>query len=226
MSRVETPPAVRQPEAGAERPARAVWSLGLLRNEVVTVFRRRRTLALLAVLAAVPVLIGVAVRLETRGDRGGGGGPAFIADVTNNGLFLVFTALAVTLPVFLPMAVGVVAGDAVAGEAAAGTLRYLLVAPAGRSRLLLVKYASVLAFCLVATVVVAVSALLTGAALFPLGDVALINSVKAVKNLPATTSREEIALMANNWRPYRTVAAFLLWHAYIIRRGMKVAPYE
>ena len=62
--------------------------------------------------------------------------------------------------------------------------------------------------------------------LFPLGDVALINSVKAVKNLPATTSREEIALMANNWRPYRTVAAFLLWHAYIIRRGMKVAPYE
>ncbi len=175
MSRVETPPAVRQPEAGAERPARAVWSLGLLRNEVVTVFRRRRTLALLAVLAAVPVLIGVAVRLETRGDRGGGGGPAFIADVTNNGLFLVFTALAVTLPVFLPMAVGVVAGDAVAGEAAAGTLRYLLVAPAGRSRLLLVKYASVLAFCLVATVVVAVSALLTGAALFPLGDVTLIS---------------------------------------------------
>lgn len=61
--------------------------------------------------------------------------------------------------------------------------------------------------------------------LFPLGDIALINSTKAVKNLPVTASREEIALMANNWQPYRTVAAFLLWHAYIIRRGMKVAPY-
>ncbi len=61
--------------------------------------------------------------------------------------------------------------------------------------------------------------------LFPLGDIALINSVKAIKSLPATTSREEIELMANNWRPYRTVAAFLLWHAYIIRKGMKVAPY-
>lgn len=61
--------------------------------------------------------------------------------------------------------------------------------------------------------------------LFPLGDIALINSIKAVKKLPSTTSHEEIALLANNWRPYRTVAAFLLWHAYIIRRGMKVAPY-
>lgn len=61
--------------------------------------------------------------------------------------------------------------------------------------------------------------------LFPLGDIALINSTKAVKNLPVTAGREEISLMANNWQPYRTVAAFLLWHAYIIRRGMKVAPY-
>ncbi|MBS1623909.1 MAG: DNA-3-methyladenine glycosylase 2 family protein [Bacteroidetes bacterium] len=62
--------------------------------------------------------------------------------------------------------------------------------------------------------------------LFPTGDIALINSIKAVKNLPPTASREEIALMANNWRPYRTLAAFLLWHAYIIRRGMILAPYD
>ncbi len=67
------------------------------------------------------------------------------------------------------MAVGVVAGDAIAGEASAGTLRYLLVAPAGRTRLLLVKYASVLTFCLVATFVVAASALAVGALLFPVG---------------------------------------------------------
>ncbi|MCZ9344791.1 ABC transporter permease, partial [Streptomyces sp. TRM76130] len=78
---------------------------------------------------------------------------------------LVFTALAATLPFFLPMAVGVVAGDAIAGEASAGTLRYLLVAPAGRTRLLLTKYATVLAFCLAATLVVAGSALAVGALL-------------------------------------------------------------
>ncbi|MET9553151.1 ABC transporter permease subunit [Streptomyces sp. NPDC006645] len=154
---------------------------GLLRSELVTTFRRWRTLALLAVLAAVPVLIGIAIKIETSdgGSVGGGGpeggGPAFLTQITNNGLFLVFAALAATLPVFLPMAVGVIAGDAVAGEANAGTLRYLLVAPAGRTRLLLAKYTATLVFCLAATLAVAVSALIVGALLFPLGDVTTIS---------------------------------------------------
>ncbi|WP_030022210.1 ABC transporter permease [Streptomyces monomycini] len=164
--------------AAVRRAPRPLWSLGLLRNEIGTTFRRWRTLALLAVLAAVPVLIGVAVKIETSGEgggSGGSGGAAFVSQITNNGLFLVFTALAVTLPVFLPLAVGVVAGDSVAGEAHAGTLRYLLVAPAGRTRLLLVKYATTLTFCLAATLAVAVSALVTGALLFPVGEVTLLS---------------------------------------------------
>ncbi|MFG3248151.1 ABC transporter permease [Streptomyces sp. NPDC048187] len=199
MSRAEAPhtgergdpveePAVAAPGAGprpqaARRPS-PLWSLGLLRSELLTTFRRWRTVALLAVLAAVPVLVGIAVRIETSdgsapgGGGGGGEGPAFISQVSNNGLFLVFTALAATLPFFLPMAVGVVAGDAIAGEASAGTLRYLLVAPAGRSRLLLTKYATVLVFCLAATLVVAVSALAAGALLFPVGDLITISGTR------------------------------------------------
>ncbi|WP_329383269.1 ABC transporter permease [Streptomyces sp. NBC_01716] len=171
--------------APAPAPARAVsplWTLGLFRSELTTTFRRWRTLALLGVLAAVPVLIGIAIKIETSdgGPVGGGGpeggaGPAFLTQITNNGLFLVFAALAATLPVFLPMAVGVIAGDAVAGEANGGTLRYLLVAPAGRTRLLLAKYAATLVFCLAATLAVAVSALVVGALLFPLGDVTTIS---------------------------------------------------
>nr|WSZ97774.1 ABC transporter permease [Streptomyces sp. NBC_00857] len=161
------------------RERRLWWTLGLFRSEVTTTFRRWRTLALLGVLAAVPVLIGIAVKIET-GDGGGpgGGGPAFVTQITNNGLFLVFAALAATLPVFLPMAVGVIAGDAIAGEANSGTLRYLLVAPAGRTRLLLVKYASTLTFCLVATLVVAASALAVGLLLFPLGEITTISGTR------------------------------------------------
>ncbi|MBT2506425.1 ABC transporter permease [Streptomyces sp. ISL-98] len=183
MSQAESGVLPEVPRAGSP-----LWTLGLFRSELTTTFRRWRTLALLAVLAAVPVLIGIAVKIETSdgsGISGGGGageggvaGPAFLAQITNNGLFLVFAALAATLPVFLPMAVGVVAGDAVAGEANAGTLRYLLVAPAGRSRLLLAKYASTAVFCLVATLVVAVSALVTGAVLFPLGEVTTISGTQ------------------------------------------------
>lgn len=169
---------------GADRKPSPLWTFGLFRSELVTTFRRWRTLALLAVLAAVPILVGIAVKIETGdgssagGGPEGGGGPAFISQITNNGLFLVFTALAATLPFFLPMAIGVIAGDAIAGEANAGTLRYLLVAPAGRTRLLLTKYATTMTFCLVATLVVAVSALTVGALLFPLGDLTTISGTR------------------------------------------------
>ncbi|MFG2890047.1 ABC transporter permease [Streptomyces sp. NPDC048248] len=165
-----------QAEAVLYRP-RPLWSLGLLRSEIGMTFRRGRTLVLLAVLAGVPVLIGIAVKIETGdgGSVGGGGGPAFLSQITNNGLFLVFTSLAATMPLFLPMAIGVIAGDSIAGESGSGTLRYLLVAPAGRTRLLLVKYAATMAFCLVGALVVALSALLTGALLFPLGEVTLLS---------------------------------------------------
>lgn len=173
------------PDPGPARSPSPLWSLGLFRSELLTTFRRWRTLALLAVLAAVPILVGIAVKIETSdgsslgsGGGGGGAGPAFISQISNNGLFLVFTALAATLPFFLPMAIGVVAGDAIAGESSAGTLRYLLVAPAGRSRLLLTKYATVIAFCLAATLVVAVSALAVGALLFPVGDLITISGTE------------------------------------------------
>ena len=47
-------------------------------------------------------------------------------------------------------------GDAVAGEANLGTLRYLLAIPAGRTRLLVVKYVAIVIFAAVATLLVAV----------------------------------------------------------------------
>lgn len=178
---------VSGPSGGVSGPSGAVApkenrgrlrTSGLLRSELLTTFRRWRTVALLAVLAVIPVLVGIAVKIETADGGsagGGGGGPAFISQITNNGLFLVFTSLAATLPFFLPMTVGVVAGDSVAGEANAGTLRYLLVAPAGRTRLLLVKFTGTMVFCLAATLVVAAFALATGAVLFPLGEVTLLS---------------------------------------------------
>ncbi|MFF2424099.1 ABC transporter permease [Streptomyces mirabilis] len=184
MSRAEVEAgaeAVRVEDTAVRKPS-SLWTFGLFRSELLTTFRRWRTIALLAVLAAVPILIGIAIKIETRDGStaggGGGEGPAFISQITNNGLFLVFTALAATLPFFLPMAIGVIAGDAIAGEANAGTLRYLLVAPAGRTRLLLTKYATTMTFCLVATLVVALSALTVGALLFPLGELTTISGTR------------------------------------------------
>lgn len=142
-------------------------------SELITLFRRRRTIAMLGALALVPILIGVAVKVTNAGSPGRG--PAFLSLITDNGLFVAFTALTVSIPLFLPMTVGVVAGDTIAGEASHGTLRYLLVAPAGRMRLLAVKYLGAAVFCVVATIVVVVAGLIIGAILFPIRDVTLLS---------------------------------------------------
>jgi ABC-2 type transport system permease protein len=152
---------------------RAGWSF--LASELLLLFRRRRTWVLLATLAAIPVLVAVAVRLSSARAPGSGRGPAFLDQITQNGLFVSVVALTICVPLFLPLAVGVVAGDTIAGEASAGTLRYLLVAPVGRIRLLVVKFIAAIAFCLAATVAITAAGALIGAALFPVGPVTLLS---------------------------------------------------
>ena len=154
--------------------ARPSAGLSLLGTELSVLFRRRRTWAMLAALAAVPILIAIAVRV-TRAGSGGGAGPAFLDRIENNGLFVVFVALGVCVPLFLPLTVGVVAGDTIAGEASHGTLRYLLIAPAGRIRLLAVKYVGAAVFSLAATLVVCIAGAAIGFILFPSGSVALLS---------------------------------------------------
>lgn len=58
--------------------------------------------------------------------------------------------------------------------------------------------------------------------LFPLGDIALVNSLKEVKRLPKDASKEKMLKVAEPWRPYRTIAAMILWHAYIKKRNIKL----
>jgi DNA-3-methyladenine glycosylase II len=58
--------------------------------------------------------------------------------------------------------------------------------------------------------------------LFPLGDIALVNSMKHELNLPKTTTKEELQAIALQWQPYRTIASFMFWWAYIKRKNLKV----
>jgi ABC-2 type transport system permease protein len=104
-----------------------------------------------------------------------GEGLAFLGQVTGNGVFLAFLTLVVELTLILPLAVAVVAGDSIAGEAGRGTLRYLLAVPAGRTRLLGIKFAAVVAFCLCACLLVAAVAVVLGAILFPVRPVTLLS---------------------------------------------------
>jgi ABC-2 type transport system permease protein len=150
-------------------------SLRFLRSELRLIFRRRRNIAGLAVLAAVPIIIGFAVKYS--GSSGGGGG-GFIDQATNNGLFVGLTALTVELPLFLPLAVAMIAGDAIAGEANVGTLRYLLAVPVQRTRLLAVKYVALLIGTIVAVLLIAVVGVVLGFVLFGAGPVTLLSGTQ------------------------------------------------
>lgn len=137
----------------------------LLASELALIFRRRRNIAGLGVLAVVPVIIAIAVKVSVPAH--GPAGADFFRDITGNGLFVALAALTVELPLFLPLAVAAISGDSIAGEANVGALRSLLTAPVGRSRLLAVKYAAVAIFSLAATALVALVGAAIGLALFP-----------------------------------------------------------
>jgi ABC-2 type transport system permease protein len=144
----------------------------LYRGEMRLILRRRRNLALLGVLAFVPLFIGIAVDISK---PRGGDGPQFLGQITGNGLFLVFTALTVSLPFFFPLVLGVVSGDCIAGEANLGTLRYLLTVPVTRGRLLAVKTLAIATFTVIAVLVMATVGILVGTALFGLHSLTLLS---------------------------------------------------
>jgi DNA-3-methyladenine glycosylase II len=56
---------------------------------------------------------------------------------------------------------------------------------------------------------------------FPVGDLALVNSIKMVKQLP-TATKDEIIEMSAKWKPYRSIATMLFWHYYIKKRNIKI----
>ncbi|HZD80979.1 MAG TPA: ABC transporter permease subunit [Actinomycetota bacterium] len=113
----------------------------MYRVELAKAARRWRTWLVAAALGGIPALIVIAVKLSPPANGGGQDAPPFLMQIVRNGLFAPLTGLAVIQPFFLPLAAGLFAGDAIAGEAQGGTLRYLLVRPVGRARLVLAKYA-------------------------------------------------------------------------------------
>jgi ABC-type transport system involved in multi-copper enzyme maturation permease subunit len=164
---------------GREPAAYVRGNLRFFRNELRLVFFRRRNQLLLAVVVLFPLLIGIGLKLAAPHGGGGGGpssgGAAFFNQLAGNGVFLTFIALSLLLILVLPVVMAVISGDSVAGEAGYGTLRYLLTVPAGRTRLLAVKYLAIVVWAMVATFIVSVVALLVGVILFPVGPVTLLS---------------------------------------------------
>jgi DNA-3-methyladenine glycosylase II len=50
---------------------------------------------------------------------------------------------------------------------------------------------------------------------WPSGDIALVNTVRKVKELHEYPSPSTLSKIAETWRPFRSVAARMLWHHYL-----------
>ena len=156
----------------------------MIRVELVKLVRRPRSWVSILLLCGLPVLVAVFVAV-THLAPPPGQGPALLSAVLSSGPLYPAAALAIVLPIFLPVAVAVVAGDSIAGEAGAGTLRYLLARPVGRTRLLVAKLITLIAYTLSAVILVAVTAYLTGIALFGAQPVAATPGGLTTSNIAA-----------------------------------------
>jgi ABC-2 type transport system permease protein len=133
----------------------------VIRVELVKLVRSRRTWATILLIDALPALVAVLIAVTDLGPRPGTG-PAFLSTVLTDGTLFPLAALGIVLPLFLPIAVAITAGEAIAGEGQQGTLRYLLVRPVGRTRLLVAKLVAVMAFVVLTVLVVAATAYVLG----------------------------------------------------------------
>ncbi len=55
--------------------------------------------------------------------------------------------------------------------------------------------------------------------LMPLGDIAVVNTIKELFDIH---NKEEMELLSKNWQPYRSYATFLLWHYYLSKRNRTI----
>ena len=136
----------------------------LFRTELVKAARRSRTLVMLAGLAGLTIVISLAV--HSRGDRRAERGDGLFALARQSGLVVPAAMLAVMSGFLFVIVAGMIAGDSVAGDSSSGNLRYLLIRPVSRTKVLLAKglVAGFLIWC--ATAVVALAGLVAGSLLF------------------------------------------------------------
>ncbi|MFG1606939.1 ABC transporter permease [Actinoplanes sp. NPDC049265] len=183
----------------------------MIRVEIAKLFRRPRTYVITGLLCALPFVVAVFLA-TTRIPPPPGQGGAFLSAVLSNGSLYPAAAMALVMPVFLPVSVAVLAGDSVAGEAAQGTLRYLLIRPVGRTRLLVAKLVALIVFVLFAIGAVLLTSFLTGITMFggePAAGVAIPADVTSLSGVTIT--------------PFGLVLRLLATVAYIVVSMLSVA---
>lgn len=142
----------------------ATWRL--LGSELLLLLGKWRNRIGMLVLALVPIMITIGMYQQGYLEVIGG---------LTNGLAVPLLALIAESAMFLPLALAMLSGDSIAGEANQGTLRYLLTVPVGRTRLLLVKFASLMIGAVIGVLIVIVVGGVLGVIFFGAGPSATLS---------------------------------------------------
>ena len=141
--------------------------IALVRTEFTKAFVRLRTLIIAAILVGLPTLIVVAI--HARGNRvrdNGDNGEGLFRLAHLSGLLVPAAVLAAMSGFLLVVIAGTLAGDSVAGDASWGNLRYLLMRPVPRGRLLFAKAFVAGTLIWTCTILVVLTAAVGGITLF------------------------------------------------------------
>lgn len=145
----------------------------LLRTELYKIFSKPRTYIAFGTITVIALLIQIA--LKANGQEfldfflQGVNGVFTISGNMLNGYFVTYVILGLLL-VHVPLLVSLVAGDLIAGEASAGTLRLLLTKPISRTRIILTKFLASVIYSFGLVVWLAICALLLSILLFGVSD--------------------------------------------------------
>ncbi|GGT92182.1 MULTISPECIES: ABC transporter permease [Streptomyces] len=157
-----------------------------LRVEALRQLKRRRTLVMGVVLAALPFVLIIAFAIGGGPDGDRNGRITLMDTATASAANFAATCLFVSAGFLLVVPVALFCGDTVASEASWSSLRYLLAAPVPRARLLWSKLAVALGFSAAAMVLLPLVALAAGAVAYGWGPLKLPTggALPAAETLP------------------------------------------
>ena len=138
--------------------------IAVFRTELAKQVRRPRTYVALGIAVLIPVIATIALKANPPSGPEGPGDLFSLAPMS--GLLVAVAALRFMSRFLLVLIAAVFAGEIVAGEASWGNLRYILLRPVGRGRLLAAKLGTAGLFAVLATALIVVSGLAAGGIAF------------------------------------------------------------